>query len=164
MIQRSLQLSVTGSSRIRAGFTDDPLPPPPPPLPHPLPHVLFLLLLLSGPLLSLSRGSASPPVAFHRVLPRRSGAAVCASCDGGGPLKKKPLPTPPPSAAEDLDAFLSFFEPALRTFSPPALLCISLGMPPDWSRSGTHPNPTGAPLTHDRRLFEGCLRAKMKEN
>ena len=119
MIQRSLQLSVTGSSRIRAGFTDDPLPPPPPPLPHPLPHVLFLLLLLSGPLLSLSRGSASPPVAFHRVLPRRSGAAVCASCDGGGPLKKKPLPTPPPSAAEDLDAFLSFFEPALRTFPLP---------------------------------------------
>lgn len=133
----------------------------------PLPRVLLLfllLLLLSGPLLSLSRGSVSPPAAFHRVLPWRSGAAVRAesSCDGGRPLKNSP-PHLHPQLRRIWTLCSPFLSPLWGLF-PPALFWISLGMPPDWSRSGTHPNLTGAFLTYNRRLFERCLRAKMKEN
>lgn len=112
---------------------------------------------LSQTELCVSTGSISP-----RSIPdsERAGAAVRTniSRDGGGPL----YPHPPPSAAESLNGQFPF-SLVWGLFSPLWFL-VSLVMPPDWSRSGTHPHPTGAPLIHNQRLCESCLRSEMNEN
>ena len=157
--QHSLQLSVVGSSRIRAGLTDDSPPPPPP---HPslvssssssssYSRVLFCLSV-GARRLHRPHFTASSPDAPERLCALRVNVTEADS---------------PPHLHPQLRRIWTlcspFLSPLWGLFSP-ALVWISLGMPPDWSRSGTHLNLTGAFLTYNRRLFEGCLRAKMKEN